>query len=345
MTDISYADAPTTTVSTLDLPPNRLTRPAPASTPPAVPRVDKKDPRYLALRNFAISMSIFNILGYTVLGFEQPWTWPFFALLVGYSLELVIELVTARVNHRRPAFRGNGMWGLYTFLLPTHITALASNMLLYANTDFWPIAFAVTVAIGQKAVLQAPINGRMRHFMNPSNFGITVTLIAFSWVNIAPPYHFTEHVPDVIRIVVPIVIITAGTVLNAMLTKKVPLIVGWVGSFVIQALIRHWVWDVQLWAALAPMTGVAFVLFTNYMITDPGTSPGPARSQFMFGSMVGVVYGILMTFNVVYTLFFAVTLVCLSRGLLWWLKWARERRRPQPLAHAGILVRPVRATG
>ena len=43
----------------------------------------------------------------------------------------------------------------------------------------------------------------MRHFMNPSNFGITVTLLAFSWVNIAPPYHFTENVPDVIRIMVP----------------------------------------------------------------------------------------------------------------------------------------------
>jgi hypothetical protein len=31
----------------------------------------KADPRYLALRNFAISISIFNILGYAVLGFEQ----------------------------------------------------------------------------------------------------------------------------------------------------------------------------------------------------------------------------------------------------------------------------------
>lgn len=291
----------------------------------AVPRVDGRDPRYLALRNFAMSMSVFNILGYTVLGFEQPWTWPLFALLVGYTVEITVEMVAARANNRPPAFTGHGMWGLYTFLLPTHITSLAANMLLYANDRFWPIAFAVAVAVGQKAILQAPIKGRMRHFMNPSNFGITVTLLLFSWVNVAPPYHFTELVPDVIRIGVPIIIITAGTVLNAMLTKKVALIVGWVGGFIIQALIRHFVWDVALWAALGPMTGVAFVLFTNYMITDPGTTPTAGRMQFMFGSSVAMVYGVLLLFNIVYTLFFAVTIVCLVRGCYWWYRKLRQQ--------------------
>jgi enediyne biosynthesis protein E5 len=308
------------------------TRPAPApdtARPGTAPRVSPVDPRYKALRNFAISMSIFNILGYTLLGFEQPWTWPLFALAVGYSTELVVEFITAWAHRRRPGFLGNGAWGVYTFLLPTHITALAANMLLYANAKFWPIAFAVIVAVGQKAILQAPIKGRMRHFMNPSNFGITVTLLTFSWVNVAPPYHFTENVPDAIRIMVPFVILSAGTVLNAVLTKKVGLIMGWAGGFVIQALIRHFVWDVALWASLGIMTGVAFVLFTNYMITDPGTTPTSFRNQFMFGSSVATVYGILMFFNVVYTLFFAVTIVCLIRGLYWWARYLRERRQPQ----------------
>jgi hypothetical protein len=334
MTDMRQAEPVGTAVRTATLnsrPPEVADRiPAPDRHRAPPPRVDARDPRYLALRNFAISMSIFNILGYTVLGFEQPWTWPILALLVGYSLEIGVELVAARVNDRAPAFAGHGVWGMYTFLLPTHITALAANMLLYANDNFWPIAFAVAVAVGQKAVLQAPIKGRMRHFMNPSNFGITITLLAFSWVNVAPPYHFTEHVPDVIRIVVPIVILTAGTVLNAVLTRKVMLIMGWVGTFVIQALIRHFVWDVALWAALAPMTGVAFVLFTNYMITDPGTTPTSGRNQFMFGMSVGLVYGLLLQLNVVYTLFFAVTIVCLVRGAWWWWTWLRHRRDGRP---------------
>ncbi|WP_243709261.1 enediyne biosynthesis protein [Micromonospora sp. 15K316] len=290
---------------------------------PAAPAAPK-DPRYIALRNFALSMTIFNILGYTVLGFEQPWAWPIFALLIGYAAEVLIELVTAAAYRRSPEFSGRGWRGMYEFLLPTHITALAANMLLYANDRFWPIAFAVLVAIGQKAVLRAPINGRMRHFMNPSNLGISAALLVFPWVNVAPPYQFTEHVPDAISIVVPLVIITSGTVLNAMLTKKVPLILGWVGGFVIQALIRHWTLDVALWGALVPMTGVAFVLFTNYMITDPGTTPTKGWNQFTFGASVAAVYGVLLALNVVYTTFFAVTIVCLVRGLMWWIIWIRR---------------------
>jgi hypothetical protein len=297
-----------------------------ANTPPTVPRIGKRDPRYLALRNFAISMSIFNILGYTILGFEQPWTWPLFSIALGYTVELAVEWLTARAHRRRPGYSGNGLWGLYTFLLPAHITALAANMLLYANTKYWPIAFAVIVAVGQKTVFQAPIKGRMRHFMNPSNLGITVTLLLFSWVNVAPPYQFTEQVPDTFRMLIPMIILTAGTVLNSMLTKKVPLVVGWVGAFVIQALVRHFVWDVALWAALGPITGVAFVLFTNYMITDPGTTPTLGRWQFMFGAAVATVYGALIQFNVVYTLFFAVTIVCALRGAYWWVRWFTERR-------------------
>ncbi|WP_249713919.1 enediyne biosynthesis protein [Rhizomonospora bruguierae] len=310
----------------------------------AVPRVDGKDPRYKALRNFAISMSIFNILGYTVLGFEQPWAWPLLALALGYTTEIVIELIAAWAHRRRPEFTGNGMWGLYTFLLPTHITALAANMLLYANNRFWPIAFAVVVAIGQKVVLRAPINGRMRHFMNPSNLGITAALLVFPWVNVAPPYHFTEEVPDVFRLMIPFIILTAGTTLNAMLTRRVPLILGWLGGFVIQALVRHFVWDVALWSALGMMTGVAFVLFTNYMVTDPATTPVSARAQFMFGSLVATVYGVLMVFNIVYTLFFAVCVVCLGRGVFWWVKWSLARGRQRQEALAPVPPRTVPAT-
>jgi hypothetical protein len=316
------------------------------TTPPAKrirPGMAAPDPRYLALRNFAISMSIFNILGYTLFGFEQPWLWPILALLTGYSAELFMETVTAWAERREPGYRGAGFRGFWTFLLPAHITSLAVNLLLYANARFTPILYGIVIAIIGKTLFRAPINGRMRHFMNPSNLGITAVLLTFPWVNIAPPYHFTENVPGIFRLFIPMVILTAGTVLNAQLTKKTPLIVGWAGGFVIQALLRWWLFDVAILGALSVMTGVAFVLFTNYMITDPGTSPFPARAQFMFGSSVATVYGVLMVFNLVYTLFFAVCIVCGLRGLGWWgvhfLGKARARRaertaavQPEPAA-------------
>ena len=50
---------------------------AATSTDPAAGATPRHDPKIVtALRRFAISISIFNIFGYTVLGFEQPWTWP-----------------------------------------------------------------------------------------------------------------------------------------------------------------------------------------------------------------------------------------------------------------------------
>lgn len=289
------------------------------------------DPRYLALRNFAISISAFNVFGYTMLGFEQPWLWALLAVLCGYTTEIVFELISAWAYQRRPRFLGNGPRGVYEFLLPAHITALAVNMLLYANNQFWPVLFGVVLAVSQKHFLQAPIAGKMRHFMNPSNLGISVVLLLFgSWASISPPYMFSEWASSYFRLMIPIVILVSGTVINTMLTRRVALIVGWMGGFFIQAFVRHWLWGVQLNTALSVMTGIAFVLFTNYMITDPGTTPTRPRAQFIFGSGVAFAYAVFMEFNIVYTLFFATSTVCAIRGLGWWgaylLKKRRERR-------------------
>lgn len=230
---------------------------------------------------------------------------------------------------------------MYEFLLPAHITALAVNMLLYANDLLLPILLGVFIGVAGKHVLQAPINGRMRHYMNPSNFGITVSLLMFgSWISIAPPYEFTENANTFFRVGIPLVIATAGTVINAMLTKRIPLVVGWLGGFVIQAVLRHFLWDVAIWSALGPMSGVAFVLFTNYMITDPGTTPSKGRNQFMFGSSVAMVYGLLLLFNVVYTLFFATTIVCAVRGIGWWVAHGLQRRRGID-ATSGTVAQPA----
>ena len=296
-----------------------------------------KDPRYIALRNFAISISVFNAFGYGLLGFEQPWLWPIFAILIGYTTDLLLETLTAWAGRFRPRFLGNGARGVYEFLLPAHITAIAVNMLSYANNQFWPIAFGVVVGVGAKYVLRAPVAGRMKHFMNPSNLGITAILLCFSsWASIAPPYEFSENANTYFRVLIPLVIATAGTVINGMLTKKVPLIVGWMGGFAIQAFLRHWIWGVSLYSALGPMTGIAFVLFTNYMITDPGTTPFKARPQFMFGSSVAAVYGVLMVFNVVYTLFFATCIVCALRGIGWWVAYLLRRRRNRRIARPDV---------
>jgi enediyne biosynthesis protein E5 len=274
---------------------------------------DRSD-RLQALRRFAVAITVLNVLGHTVLGFEQSWAQPLVALATAYAMELVIEAMNARAEGRRPGFAG-GIGRLVDFLLPAHITGLAVAMLLYANDRLAPIAFATTVAIGSKFLVRVPVNGGSRHVLNPSNTGISVTLLLFPWIGIAPPYMFTENLTGPGDWLLPTIIVISGTYLNTQFTRKMPLILGWLGGFVFQAVLRSQAFGTPLIAALLPMTGMAFLLFTFYMVTDPGTTPSAPSRQFAFGVTVAVAYAVLMLAHVVFGLFFALLATCLLRGI------------------------------
>lgn len=290
-----------------------------------------RDVRLIALRRFAAAITLLNVLGHTFLGFEQAWAHPVAALAVAYALELFLGWLAARSRGERPAFAGS-LANLFHFLLPAHITALACAMLLYPGDRLAPIVFAVTVAIASKHLFQAPVGplakGSRRHFLNPSNAGITATLLAFPSVAIAQPYMFTENLVGWQDWLLPAIIITSGSLLNARLTRRIPLILAWTGGFVLQAVLRCGITGAPLVACLLPMTGVAYLLFTFYMVTDPATTPFEPRRQVVFGLSVAGVYGALLAIHVVFTIFFALTLVCVVRGgSLWVAARARERRR------------------
>jgi enediyne biosynthesis protein E5 len=295
-----------------------------------------KKNRIAGLRRFAIAITFLNLLGHTFLGFEQSWAQPFVALSTAYSIELLLDCVDAWVNQRKLSFVG-GMQQLIDFLLPAHITALAIGMLLYANDQLLPIAFAVSVAIGSKAVFKAPIGNSYRHFFNPSNFGITITLLLFPTVGIAPPYQFTENLSGVADWILPCLIICSGTFLNFRFTQRLPLIVSWLSCFMLQAFFRSWVFGTPFIAGLVPMTGVAFVLFTFYMVTDPGTTPNSPLNQVLFGVGMAGVYGLLMTFHIVFGLFFGLTIVCIARGILLYLPVSNNFRAASASSQIAIL--------
>nr|WP_258951492.1 enediyne biosynthesis protein [Lentzea californiensis] len=282
-----------------------------------------------------MSMTVFNIIGYSVLGFEQPWLWPFIALLTGYTVEIGLELVGSRMDGRPPRFLGGGVRGVVEFLYPAHITSLAMNMLIYVNDQVWVMIFGVTVAVGAKWVLRAPVRGRMRHYMNPSNFGIAIILLIFPWASIVPPYHFTENTTGFVDWLIPAIILTAGTMLNMKLTGRMWLILSWLFFFVVQSVVRGILFGTSIPGALLTMTGVAFVLFTNYMITDPGTSPSKPISQIAFGGGVALAYGFFTGVHIAYGLFFATALVCLIRGLfLWGIHFVNKAREQHEAAQA-----------
>jgi hypothetical protein len=305
------------------------------------------DLRLGALRRFAFGITALNVAGHLVLGFEQSWAHYVVALASAWAIDLVFEVVDAR-SKGRPAVTQAGLKATVDYLLPAHITANAVAMLLYPNDRLGPIVFAVALGLATKRVLRVPIGGARRHFLNPSNTGIAATLLLFPSVGIAPPYAFTHYLAGAGDILLPAFLLLPATMITIVFTKRVPLVLSWMGFFVLQALARSVVFDFPAQVALVPMTGTVFVLFTFYMMADPGTTPVSSRGQVAFGASVALVYGFLQMAHIVFGLFFALALVCIGRGA--YLGWvanrttvekeplpARERRAPAALRPEAVL--------
>lgn len=285
------------------------------------------------LSRFAFAITVLNIAGHAFLGFEQSWITPLAALAATYVTEFVGETIESRVAGRRARYAGSFV-DVVKFFLPAHITGLAVGMLLYAAENVAAIAFAASLAVASKYLFRVAVSVNregqpvFRHVLNPSNFGITVTLLLFPTVGIAPPYQFTENTSGIVDWILPLIIIGSGSYLNIKATGRIPLILAWVSAFAVQALIRAAVNGTPLTAGLLPMTGFAFILFTFYMITDPATTPSKTKHQIGFAAAIAAFYALFMQLHIVFGLFYALTAVTVMRGA--WLALAHWHKSRSP---------------
>jgi hypothetical protein len=278
------------------------------------PAMSPEETRLKALKRFAISITLLNIAGHTVLGFETSVLQVIVCVATTYSVELILQAIGDWSHGQRPAFMGNGFNGLVVFLLPAHITGFAISMLLFAHDELLPFVLASAAAITSKAIFTVSVRGKTRHFLNPSNMGLVASILLYPTIGLAAPYQFTEHLVGFLYVALPLFILYTGSLLNGKLTKKMPLIFAWVGAFALQAIVRHFLFDTWLLASLAPMTGVPFVIYTFYMVTDPATSPSSTRGQIVFGLSLGAIYGILMALHQPFTLIVSLLILCVCRG-------------------------------
>ena len=278
--------------------------------------------RLAALRRFAITISVLNLLGHTILGFENSWAQMFVALLMAYFTEILLETVDAVVNRKTPRFAG-GVTSFVDFLLPAHISGLAVSMLLFCGAQLLPFAFASAVAIASKALFTVRTNNSERHFLNPSNTGIALTVLLFPTIAPIMPWQFTEKLSSNWSSAFPVVVIALGTYMNWHYAKRMPLVLAWVLAFAIQGEIRCLMNGLPLIVGLVPITGVSFLLFTFYMITDPGATPSDWREQLIFGASTAVVYCLLVLAHIGFAFFYALFIVSFCRGLLLYIKGMR----------------------
>jgi len=305
---------------------------------PAKPREgpQRYTPGHLAgLRRFAIAITVLTILGHGFLGFEQSYAQPVVSLATAYSMQLLLEWASAWSERRRPRFAG-GLGPLVNFLLSAHITGLAVAMLLYFHDSLWAIAFASAAAISSKTLFRVPIGSAQRHFFNPSNFGISVTLLLFPWVGLAMPWQFTAGLTGIGDWLFVAFVFVLGSYLNTRYTRRIAVVLGFLGGFVAQAVLRALFFGAPLLAVLMPATGIAAMIFTFYMVPDPATTPERPRAQVVFGASVAAVYLVFMLLHIVFGLFFALTIVCAVRGAgLYFMAITASRR---PVVPGGVLA-------
>jgi hypothetical protein len=245
---------------------------------------------------------------------------------------MLLDWVDARARNRQVRFSGS-VGDFLNFLPACLIPGFATAMLLYPNKRLWPVIFAVTLAISSKVLFRAPVgNGRTQHIFNPSNFGVAATLLLFPDVSFAPPYHFTENIKGLWDWIIPMLVLVTGIIIHALFTGRLPLVATWIGGFILQGLVRSYLFNTPFFVPLMPMTSAAFIIFTLYMIPDPATTPLQPGRQAWFGFAVAMVYGTLQILHVVFGLFFALIIVCAIRGLT--LHTARLWPRLNPLPAA-----------
>ena len=277
----------------------------------------RKDPRmrFFALWYFTVLLVLWTMLGDTVLGFEQSYAQPIIGVLTACAVAFLLEGLDAWNTQRTPRFAGN--WSnAMNFLPPCIIPGLACAMLIYANERLTPIIFAAGLSVASKVIFRTPIgNGQTQHIFNPSNFGITATLLLLPAAGLAPPYQFTENVTGFWHWAIPAVILITGTIIHGRFTGRLPLVMAWFIGFGAQAAIRSYVFNAPLAVPFLPMTSAGFILFSLYMIPDPATTPIKPLRQALFGVSVATIYGLLFVTHVVFGLFIALALTSAARGL------------------------------
>jgi len=282
--------------------------------------------RMFALWYFTILITIWTILGHTVLGFEQSYAQPMIGVAAACAMQFLLEWVDARASGRRPRFSG-GLLPALNFVPPAIIPGLACAMLIYPSSRLWPVAFAASLSIASKVIFRAPVgNGQTQHIFNPSNLGITATLFIFPWIGLAPPYQFTENITGMWDWVVPGILLVAGIYIHAKFTGRLPLVLAWLGGFAAQGLVRAAVFGMPWVVPFVPLTSAAFTLFTLFMIPDPATTPIKPIRQVAFGLAIAAIYGLLFVVHVVYGLFVALFLCSAGRGIGLYLIAALKRR-------------------
>ena len=232
----------------------------------------------------AVGLTLWTVLGQTAYYFNRD----LFQLGVAVASACVLDFVITAFWRRE-----------LSVPLSAYITALSIGLLVESYD--WRV-YVVVPAWG--ILSKYLLRDRMRHFFNPSNFGIVmVLLLGHGIASVAPGSQWGADYR------VAFAILCLG-MLMMMRLRKLELALGWIGGFVLMSLLRMALGQGGLVFALGPMTGAEFALFTFSMLPDPKTCPPTRRGCLAWALSIAFMDGVLRYLEIRYSMFYALFAHC-----------------------------------
>src|SRR5436309_3931458 len=166
--------------------------------------------------------------------------------------------------------------GRFANMASAYVTGISLALLTKPRGDLlWPFALGGFLAIASKYVLQY----RGRHLWNPSNFAISLLLLAApASVAILSRQWGNDLATNAVIWGFGLLIVSRVRMLHVTLT--------YVACFTALAVLRHWIVGGPLLAEIAPLTGPRYQLFIFFMITDPKTTVSTVRGRMIVAATV-----------------------------------------------------------
>lgn len=242
---------------------------------------------------FALIMTVYAVAGSAWLGFNRRPSQILLTVALGCALDMGLHRL---LRERR-------------LLVPlsAYITSLSLALLLNYAHDHVVLALPVFLAIGSKYLL----THRGRHVVNPSLFGVAVTLIAFGdLISTAPAYQWGG------TWAVSAFIVTAALALFLFKVGRGWLVATFLVSYTLQTALRAYLMRHHIPAEmlfLGTLSSPPFYLFVFFMLTDPRTSPATRRGQVGVALAITGVDLWFHTVGSVFTFFYAAFTVSMVR--------------------------------
>jgi hypothetical protein len=241
-------------------------------------------------------------------GILEGWERTGLAIVTAIGAELIMGRIT---------------YGTWPHPASAYISGISAGILV-RSPFLWPYFFTSLISITSKYVLRL----RGRHLWNPTNFGVsavaflapaTMAVLSVQWGNVVAPMA---------------VIWVLGTVI-VWRVGRLHISALYVASFVLFSFVRAAITGTPWLAAVAPITGPMYQLFTFFMVTDPKTTVRSTSGQCLVVFLVAFVEMLMRLNEIVYAPFYALFIVGPAALLVeQWLDSRRPVRTQRP-ASAG----------